>query len=156
MSAADKPPVDMGVTPLGTKRPPPSPSAIKTKSSCGVQLDEDAHLEFHKPHRTGYACESARRKFAPDYHRTTTRGATEAPESNAAHGSALPEAVSICRSKEQYTGGEGREKNRKSKFGYGQQGCRRGRNTVCVISRVLGSQKERRAPANISVSKRVC
>ena len=46
VSAADKPPVDMGATPLGTKRPPPSPSAIKTKSSCGVQMDEDAHSDF--------------------------------------------------------------------------------------------------------------
>ena len=48
-------------------------------------------LHFKNPCQTGYACKNARRKFDPSY-QTTTSGAPEAPEINAAPGSTLPEA----------------------------------------------------------------
>ena len=48
-ASADKPPVYRGVTPWKRRDHPRPPSAIKTKLSCGVQLDKDVHSTLQEP-----------------------------------------------------------------------------------------------------------
>ena len=62
----------------------------------------------------------------------------------------------IYSSNKQYTGGEGERKIEHLNFDTDNKGAGETGNTGCILSRVLDIQQERQAPANISVSKRVC
>jgi hypothetical protein len=110
------------------EHPPPPPQSIGI--ILRAHTDPKATKEIRRPHveRVTPAAH-ARRKFAPPYW-TTARGASDAPNSNAAPDRSIRKTPCRARAYHAAAGrttisrGEGEmEKNRK-RIGYGEQGCR--------------------------------
>jgi hypothetical protein len=150
----------------GKRRTPPSPSAINWNHPEGSHRPESNQRNSKTSCRTGYACGSRTAQVRPplldDGKGSIGRsqqqcGPRQKYTKDALSGSGLP---CSCRTNNNKQGGRGKWKRIGSESATENKGAgrrpRQQQQKCVLISRVLGSQKERRATANISDSERVC